>query len=238
MLKHIFLPRPSYLFKRYTTYMKKVIIFVIIIGLLSWGVWAAMKPQSGAPVPGETTGTSTTTPQTSGVKTYTDPQGAFTFHYPAAFTVSGRGADSPVGWSANSNRPGQVLAKAYVDRTYLPQTNFSEAWFTVGTSQDTQAIAACLKNTSLEGMDVQDASFGGHAWKRFTSADAGAGNYYETTEYRAILDGDCYSLAYTIHSTNLQNYSPEQGIKEFNKAKVVNDLEGMVKSFTFLVNSD
>ncbi|MBX4206533.1 hypothetical protein KW784_01980 [Candidatus Parcubacteria bacterium] len=84
--------------------MKKILFGIILLTLLSWGVWAVLRPKvPGAEVPQEE----------AQFKTYTDPQGAFSFTYPAAFSVSGR--------------EGSTVAKVTVPRSHMPQTNFSEA---------------------------------------------------------------------------------------------------------------
>ena len=77
-----------------------------------------------------------------------------------------------------------------------------------------------------------------HPFSKFTLNDAGAGNLYETTSYRGLFDGDCYAIEYTIHSTNIGNYSPDQGVKEFDKVKVQEELEKILDSFKFLISSN
>jgi len=66
------------------------------------------------------------------------------------------------------------------------------------------------------------------------SSDPGAGNIYDTTSYKTIKNNMCYAVEYTVHSTNINNYSPDQNIKEFDKVKIENILNEMVKSFRFL----
>ena len=116
-----------------------------------------------------------------------------------------------------SGRDGSVLARVKVLKSHMPSTNFSEAEFTI---------------TSTSG--ATDTTCSG----RSDSAEAAAGNRYETTTIKKIYDGDCYVFEYIIHSTNIQNYDPSQGIKEFDKKKMVADLEDIVLSFKYLVNSD
>ena len=79
------------------------------------------------------------------------------------------------------------------------------------------------EQVSLHGMD----------YTKLTVSDAGAGNFYDVTSYRMIKDSQCYALEYTIHSTNIGNYSPDQGITEFDKTKIQTILESIVKSFSF-----
>ena len=110
------------------------------------------------------------------------------------------------------------LATVKTPKAYLSGTNFSEAVLTIAFSNTPAALAACSG--------------------RKATGDAGAGNFYETTSVKKVFDGDCYTFAYTIHSTNIGNYDPSQGIKEFNKAKIVSEMEGIIASFQYLVNSD
>lgn len=62
----------------------------------------------------------------------------------------------------------------------------------------------------------------------------GAGNYYETTSYRTVYNDECYAIEYTIHSTNIDNYSPDQGITKFDKEKITSILDAMVQSFNLI----
>lgn len=219
--------------------MKALAVTIIVIILIALGFWV-WKGARYASAP--TTSTSTATSTSSEVKDYSDPQGAFSFRYPHSYAVTGRQSASSsaegMGWSLFSQRPGLVLAKAYISREYMPNTNFSEAWFAVGWSNDPEAIRNCTKNPSDRAITAASTTISGLPFTSFSATGAGAGNYYDTVEYRAILDGDCWALDRTSHYTNLGNYDPSLGVKEFDKAKVESDLESMVKSFQFKVNSD
>ncbi len=74
----------------------------------------------------------------------------------------------------------------------------------------------------------------GITYTKVTYSDAGAGNFYDTTSYRVVRHSQCYAIEYTIHSSNIGNYSPNQGISAFDEWKVQSILEGMVQSFIFL----
>jgi len=152
----------------------------------------------------------------TGFNIYTDPSKLFSFTYPKEFNFSGGDGSYTEDWSTQSSGAlGMFLAKVYIPKSFMPGTNFSEAKFTIGTSSYPDAVKNCLgaqKNLS----------------------DAGAGNLYETTTYRYLKNNQCYSVEYTIHSTNIGNYPPESGIKEFDKAKVQNILKAIVESFKFL----
>jgi hypothetical protein len=105
-------------------------------------------------------------------------------------------------------------------------------------STDPTAIQKCLAETEASDIDLGKVTLGGYPFEKFTSNGAGAGNFYETTSYKGIVDGDCYAVEYTIHSTNIGNYSPDQGITEFDQIKIQNEIDQIIKSFKFTVNSD
>lgn len=177
--------------------MKKLIVVIAVLGLVSYGAWRVLTPQVKEVPAGVNESPNSAT-------SYADPEGLFVLSYPKSFSVIGR-------YGAN-------LVQIKAPREYMPQTNFSGAWFTIAATTTPAAIAACSGRNVING--------------------AGAGNFYETTLFKKIYDGDCYTFAYTIHSTNIGSYSPEQGIKEFDKAKIVADMEGILSSFRHLVNSD
>jgi len=169
---------------------------------------------------------------------FTASNGAFSFDYNSFFVaLEGQEAQS-LDWKLNAKEKGIVLATVTIPRTYMPQTNFSEGKLIIGKSSDKITIKNCLVNDSVSNNNVIKATLSGYPVVKFTSEDAGAGNLYSTTSYRGIIGGDCYSFEYTIHSTNIGNYSTDQGIQEFDKAKIVNDLESVLKSLRLIVASN
>lgn len=222
--------------------MKKILfglLFLALISWLSWSVWSHWQPEADqATSPG---GVSTSTE--SEMKQYRDPDGAFILTYPAAFTISGREVpdESPTSWSFFSESSGRVLARVKVPRNYMPNTNFSEAWFTVGSSNEARAIETCGKKISAntgQRLIVGHKEIDGFEFVSFFSNDAAAGNRYDTFGYQTLIDGDCYSLEYTIHYTNIQNYDPSSGIKQFDNVALIQKFDAMAESFHYLVNSD
>lgn len=142
-------------------------------------------------------------------------------------------------WRKDSLGKGLVLAKIFIPKVYMSGTNFSSASLNIGSSSDPKEIAVCSEASLFSGEISQgNKDINNFSFTRFYVTDAGAGNYYETTSYRGLLDGDCYVLEYTIHSTNINNYSAEQNIQEFDKQKIQNEFESIIDSFVFLVNSD
>jgi len=165
---------------------------------------------------------------------FTDGSKTFSFVYPNSFTLSGGELGYTQSWRQGTTDLGMMLAVVTIPRSFQPQTNFSEAKFTVGTSSDVNAVAACLTDTSGNSAQGTTTTINGVPYTVFSFGDAGAGNFYQTTSYRTVRDGQCYAIEYTVHSTNIGNYPPEQHITAFDEAKVKSALEGIVRSFKFL----
>ena len=165
---------------------------------------------------------------------YNDSAKTFSISYPKQFVLSGGEIGYSQNWQNQSSDLGLLLAVVRIPKEFLPQTNFGEAKFTIGTSVDPKAIKNCLINEFGNQATTSEVIISHHKFTKFTFADAGAGNYYETTSYRTMENNQCYAVEYTIHSSNIYNYSPDQGIKEFDKNKIVPILEGMVQSFNFI----
>ncbi|MDB5189807.1 MAG: hypothetical protein JWN49_133 [Parcubacteria group bacterium] len=174
--------------------------------------------------------TTTTTTNT----TFTDQGHTFSFSYPSDFTASGAGIGYTQEWMSNATTTGLVLAKLTLPRSFQSSTNFSEAKLTVGTSADAAAVASCLTDTTGTSVSKSTVTINGTTYTKFVGSDAGAGNLYQTTSYHTKRNSQCYVVEYTIHSTNIGNYSPDQGIKEYDSVKVNALLDSVVQSFKFL----
>jgi len=169
---------------------------------------------------------------------FTDRAQTVSFDYNSFFAAREGDKTATVDWILNGQQKGLLLASLFVPKAYLPNTNFSDAHLTVGRSSDPNAINECTSHLTGNEEDGESLDVGGYPFTKFTLHDAGAGNLWETTSYRGIVDGDCYVAEYTIHSTNIANYADDQKIKEFDKSKIENELENTIKSIKFLVNSD
>jgi hypothetical protein len=111
-------------------------------------------------------------------------------------------------------------------------TNFAGATFTVGVSAESAEVSACTVAANGERA-LGTMRINGRSFARFVLDDAGAGNRYRTRSYRTVRDGECYAVEYSIHSTNLANYDPKQGVRAFDETAVRNALDSIVKSFAF-----
>jgi hypothetical protein len=171
---------------------------------------------------------------------FKDSNNTFTFDYNPLWKIIEGNKIPSIDWRVNTKDKGLLLAQVIAPKAYLPKTNFGDAKFTVGRSTDAKVIKSCTNIDTInnEFNSKSLTTIGGYPFSKFTSNGAGAGNFYETTSYRGIVDGDCYAIEYTIHSTNIGNYSPDQGIKEFDKNKIQSELERIIRSFKFLINSN
>ena len=169
------------------------------------------------------------------INTYTDLSKTFSFSYPNQFILSGGDFGYSQDWRENTGDLGFLFTIVNIPRNfYTEKTNFGEAKFTVGTSVDPNAIKNCLVNDYAPVGTTTNVTINDRIFTRIQFTDAGAGNLYETTSYRTIYNNQCYAVEYTIHSGNIYNYSPDQGVKEFDKMKVTSVLEGIVQSFKFI----
>lgn len=166
--------------------------------------------------------------------TFTDGSKTFSFDYGNDVMISGGGTGYTEQWMNEGKGLGLILAKVVLPRSFQPKTNFSEGTMKVSTSSDPDAIKECLNPPQGNNVPKSSASIGGVTFTTYTYGDAGAGNFYNTTSYRAIKNNQCYVIEYIIHSTNIGVYSPDQGIKEYDNVKVKKVFEDMVQSFTFL----
>ena len=168
------------------------------------------------------------------INTYTDSSKTFSFSYPNKFILSGGDIGYSQDWTMGSSDLGILLTVVKIPQSFLPKTNFGEAKFTVGTSADPDAIKNCLTQNSGNVGTTSEVLINSRKFTKIESVDVGAGNYYDTTSYRTLYNDQCYSIEYTIHSTNIFNYSPDQGVKEFNKTDITHILENIVQNFKFI----
>ena len=206
---------------------KKILIFIVFIALVGFAVYtnkSTVTPIEELPsITGEESADQTFTGST------------FSFDYPKDLNPEGNmGKYSDYSWRLNAPmNEGVALAMVTIPKSIQPNTNLSDSRFTVGASTDAQAIKNCLIATNGEAA-LGESTIDGLSYKKFELADAAAGNRYDTISYRIIHDNACYAIEYTIHSTAIDNYPPELGIKEFDRTLITSELERMVQSFGFL----
>ncbi len=181
---------------------------------------------------------------------FSDEAKTFSFSYPRDFRVVGSDMGLTEMWRQNSTAMGSLLATVVIPRSFQPKTNFSEAVFTVGMSVDPQAVATCTVPSNGEQYAVSGGKgdaprasrsdkptavrINGTAFTKITFSDAAMSNYQDTVSYRTLRDGACYAVEYMIHSTNRAVYDSTQGITEFDRTRIEEIMEGIVRSFSFL----
>ncbi len=220
--------------------MKKIfgtMVILAVIGVVAFFLWKANKVNDATPINNDTVivPTNTVEEQPVGEESemagYTNNEYKFSFEYSADFKKLSEDDNARLPWSFESTRPGARLVSVELPKEFAAQTNFSEATVSVGVTNDATEVAACIIGDTEP---AEKKVINGATFVKTTSSDAGAGNLYETVSYRIVRDGVCMALEQTIHSTNIGNYAPEQGIKEFDKAKVQATLDEVINSFNFI----
>ncbi len=165
---------------------------------------------------------------------YENKLNGFSFSYPSKFSLADNETILNQPWEYNTTDTGNLIARVVIPRTIQPKTNFGEAYFDVGVSTSTDSIKNCLISSGVNTTDVSSISINDQSFEVFHYNDAGAGNFYDVTSYHTVKNGKCFVLESFVHSSNIGNYSPDQGIKEFDKILVNNILKNIVESFQFL----
>jgi hypothetical protein len=77
---------------------------------------------------------------------------------------------------------------------------------------------------------VGDVTINGNKFVRSEGAGVGAGNIYEQIYHRAVINGSCYEVTFYFHYTNIGNYAPDAGIKEFDRAALLQRFESILST--------
>ncbi len=118
-----------------------------------------------------------------------------------------------------------------IDPRAFKGTNLGNASVSIGISKDPTIVAACSAGQAAQGEKAAGtATLGGTKFTRFTFEDAGVGNRYSSTIYRATVSGNCYELVEFLHWAAMDNFSPG-AIKEFDRAEVEAELHTITRSF-------
>ncbi|MFA5130053.1 MAG: hypothetical protein WC477_04000 [Patescibacteria group bacterium] len=157
--------------------------------------------------------------------------------YPIDFdTQKGFTKDQSADWRVNMlGGPGTKVFTLTIPKSFIPQSNFNEATLTVGRSSNNIAMVNCLKPDEDVGPNAvgTPVSINGQTFTVFHSSGIGAGNIYDTTSYRIEHAGQCYSIEYTIHTSQLGNYPQEYQLKEADTAKVRDLMDRIIGTAKF-----
>jgi len=186
--------------------VKKVLVLIGLI-LLAFVLWSIM-PKTTTPVTTEQAPEVEVLPGT----TYTNEEYGISFRYSDLFTINTANEGTYLSWGSET-----VAAKSLISirlpKSFQPQTNFSEGVITV-------YVAPVAADTCFTAQSGETAVGTQGEWSVFTAGDAGAGNYYESTNYRTVKNGSCIMFESLIHSTSLGAYDPSQGIVAFDEGVV------------------
>lgn len=209
----------------------KISIFILLLVLVAVGIYEMKKmyhlteTQPVVIEPSNNTGDKS-------YKIYSD-EAQFSFNYAKDLVAVANHDDPSLAWNINAETPGFQYVRVTIPKSTQPNTNFSDSWFTVGASKDSQALKECLTPTNEEQLQT-NVVINGVTFTKMKISGAGMSNYYDTTSYRAVHGGFCFAVEYTVHSTSLAVYSPEQHISQFDTQAVVTEFEKMIQSFKFI----
>jgi hypothetical protein len=217
------------------------VVLIILLLVVAAGIFI-VGTQYFSPTPALVTGVDVT-PVSSSTDPYADTtawqtyaNAAFTIKYPADFDSNEVHNGTSTDWRLNAGSdPGMLDFTLTIPKAFEPSTNFSDAKLTVGESSNAAAVDGCLAPDASggPGASMTTRVINGTTFTVFTFSDAGAGNLYDSTSYRTVHMGKCYALEYTIHSTQLANYPPEAGVKQFDEARVRAVLDRIAGTFSF-----
>ena len=124
------------------------------------------------------------------------------------------------------------IALQFIDTQFIDNTNLSEAYFLFGASNDPGLVETCTQPVSLGGEEIVtgEVNINGISFTRSEAAGLGAGNIYEQTYYRTAHGGYCYEVTFFVHSTNIGNYPPESGVKEFDRDALTQKMESILST--------
>ena len=179
----------------------------------------------------------TATPNYSGWRSYTNQKFGISLKYPSTFQLV-PGRSGPLAeWQQYGFTNGVEIASINIPTSFQIRTNFLGASLRIGLSNEDTAIKECLSPPSAFGYQnaYSERTIGGKTFHIFTHSDAGAGNFYEYISYRALNDDDgCEVFEHSIHKTNIQNYPEEAGRTEFDHTAVINVLDSILDTVTFI----
>jgi lipopolysaccharide export system protein LptC len=199
--------------------MRWIIILLIALGLSALAVYKNQERPAIRDI------VATTTPET--LTSYQDDIIGFNVTYQQQYQMKTENFEGYLPLTATPVVAFQIPANLYTG------TNLGEAGVYIGASSSPKILATCLKATKDMGAtSMGTTTINGQVWNVFTSADAGAGNLYESKTYRIIHNKQCFEMNELLHSGNINNY-PEGEVVEFDKPKFQTMLDEVAQTFTF-----
>ena len=167
-----------------------------------------------------------------------NPPGAATqtFQY---LSQNGRASFSYIDEFAPMRFPGAEVTRIapeislnFVDTKSYSNTNLTEAYFLFGSSGATDMVQNCTQPVSFGGPEnmLDERNVNGVKFIHSQGGGVAAGNIYEQTYYRAAYQGVCYEVTFFVHYGNIGNYSPDSGVKEFDRAALMQKFETILST--------
>lgn len=124
------------------------------------------------------------------------------------------------------------FALQYIDTQAYSQTNLLEADFLIGSTTQSDILQNCTQPASLGGPEsiVGEVNINGINFTRSEAVGLAAGNIYEQIYHRAVVNGACYEVIFFIHSANIGVYAPDAGVKEFDRAALLQGFENILST--------
>jgi hypothetical protein len=119
------------------------------------------------------------------------------------------------------------FALQYIDTKAYANTNLLEAYFLLGSTTQNDILQSCTQPASLGGPEniVGNVDINGINFTRSEATGVATGNIYEQIYHRAVVGDSCYEVTFFIHSTNIGVYAPDAGVKEFDRAALLQRFE-------------
>ena len=123
-----------------------------------------------------------------------------------------------------------ALTLELIDSQFYVNTNLIEAYLLFGSTNESNTLASCTEPTAFGGQEnvTSEVNINGNKFVRSEGAGAGAGNIYEQIYHRAVVNGYCYEVTFFFHYGNIGNYAPDAGIKEFDRAALLQRFENIL----------
>jgi hypothetical protein len=164
---------------------------------------------------------------------FSDKQSQLSITYSSELKLVHKSVADTGGWSHLSQKPGYLAVQLRLPSSFQPETNFSGATVTVGWSENQQQVQDCFDLPALHIFKADTIQKRGETFRYVRFGEAGAGNFYLTTQYRTRKWERCYSIESVVHSTNIHNYSAEAKISEFDSLQVHSVLQSVINGLIF-----
>lgn len=135
--------------------------------------------------------------------------------------------------NANYANLEEKIVQVELPGSIFPKTNLSNAGFAVSMSTSKNE-KECLTVNLPEGVEAftKKTTINGQEFFTANGNGAGAGNFYESKNYRAFVGTSCFEINETIHTANIGNFDPGT-VTEVDKDAVWKKLDAITASFKF-----